>query len=180
MDTSLGSRFGPGVVGAETPEMAFRVTAGEASAAVVLILKGNDDFGAAGESLGVDGVGVGDDHIDGLGGDTASLVGVLEELVEIGVGIANRSEHDHPSSQGELRVGDRAVVIGIDRLFFKAEMLAKPVNRGGGVAVAEAGDDGCAWGLFRGGHGVFSERRREIENGINGNGDNGNRAAVSI
>ena len=94
--------------------------------------------------LGINRVGVGDDDIRCLSGDAAGLVGVLEHFVEIGTRIADRSEHDHPTSQSELRVGDRAIVVGIDRLFLEAEMLAEPLDRGGGIAVAKAGDDGCA------------------------------------
>lgn len=70
----------PRVVGADAPEVAFEVAAGEGAAAVVHVADVEDHLGTGGFGGGVDGVGVVDDEVDALGLAEADLVGLDHEL----------------------------------------------------------------------------------------------------
>ena len=62
-----GLRLGPGIVGADAPEVAFRVAAGEGAASVGHVGDVEDDVGLGGFGYGVDGIGVVDDKAGPLG-----------------------------------------------------------------------------------------------------------------
>jgi hypothetical protein len=157
-----GLRLGPGIVGADAPEVAFGVAAGEGAASIGHIGYVQDDLGFGGFGCGVDGVGVVDDEAGALGAAEADLVGLDDELVVGGAffRFGYGAEHDHAVPEGELGVHDGDVVRGeVDGLPFEAEGLDEPVDGGEGVAVAKGGDDGGAGGfgvvrrVWRGCHG---------------------------
>jgi len=141
----MGLFYVPGIVGADVPEIAFGVAAGEGTATVGLVGDVEDDGGAGGFGGGVDGVGVVDDEAGGFGLAEADLVGMDHEFA-VGVGVValrgDGAEHDHAVAEGELGVHDGVVRAEVDGLFFEAEGLDEPVDGGEGVTVTEAGDDG--------------------------------------
>ena len=150
------SGCGPGVVGADAPEMTFEVAAGEGAAAVVHVADVEDHLGAGGFGGGVDCVGVGDDEVDAFGFAEADLVGLDHEFA-VFAAVVDGAEHDHAVAEGELGVHDGGVVgAEVDGLLFEAEGADEPVDGGEGVAVAEAGDDGGAAGFGLVGHGSKS------------------------
>ena len=143
----LRSRFGwhsalPRVVGADVPEVAFEVAAGEGAAAVVHVAMSSDDGRAGGFGGGVDGIGVGDDEVEAFGLAQIDLVG-LNDVLAVFAAVIDGAEHDHAVAEGELGVGD-GVVVGsdVDGIFLEAEGADEPVDGGEGIAVAEAGDEG--------------------------------------
>jgi hypothetical protein len=139
--------LGPRVVGADAPEVAFEVAAGEGAAAVVHVADVEDHLGAGGFGGGVDGVGVVDDEVDAFGFAKADFVGLDHEFA-VFAAIIDGTEHDHAVAEGELGVHDGGVVgAEVDGLFFEAEGSDEPVDRGERVAVAKAGDDGGAAGF---------------------------------
>jgi hypothetical protein len=143
----------PGIVGADAPEVAFEVAAGEAAAAVVHVADVEDHLGSGGFGGGVDRVSIVGDKIDAFGLAEADLVGLDHELAELAT-VVYRSEHDHSVAEGELGVHDGFVVgAEVDGLLFEAEGLDEPVDSGEGVSVAKAGDDGGAAGFGLGGLG---------------------------
>jgi hypothetical protein len=146
-----GLRFGPGVVAADAPEMAFRVAAGEGAASVGHIGYVEDDFGVGGFGCGVDSVGVVDDEAGALGGTEADFVRLGDEFV-VGTRIlfrfGNGAEHDHAVAEDELGVHDGGVVRAeVDCVLLEAKGLDEPIDGCEGVPVAKAGDDGGATGL---------------------------------
>jgi hypothetical protein len=143
----------PGVVGADAPEVAFEVAAGEGAAAVVHVADVEDHLSAGCFSGSVDCVGVAYDEVDALGLAEADLVGLGHELAELAA-VVDRAEHDHAVAEGELGVHDGGVVgAEVDGLLFEAEGADEPVDGGERVAVAKAGDDGGAAGFGLSGHG---------------------------
>lgn len=76
----LGLGRVPWIVGADAPEMAFEVAAGEGAAAVVHVADVEDHRSSGSLGGGVDGVGVGDDEVDALGLAEADLVGLTMSL----------------------------------------------------------------------------------------------------
>ena len=76
----MGDALLPGIVGADAPDVAFEVAAGEGAAAVVHVLDVEDHGGSGGLGGGVDGVGVGDDEVGALGLAMADLVGLDHEF----------------------------------------------------------------------------------------------------
>ena len=150
----LGLCCGPGVVGADVPEVAFEVAAGEGAAAVVHVADVEDHLGAGSFGGGVDGVGVAHDEVDAFGLAEADLVGLDHELA-VFASVVNGTEHDHAVAEGELGVHDGGVVgAEVDGLLFEAEGADEPIDGGEGVAVAKAGDDGGAAGFGLVAHGV--------------------------
>ena len=142
----------PWVIGADAPEVAFEVAAGEAATTVVHVADVEDHLGACGLCGGVDGVGVVDDEVDAFGLAEADLVGLDHELAGFAA-VVDGAEHNHPVAEGELGVHDGGVVgAEVDGLFFEAEGPDEPVDGGESVAVAKAGDDGGAAGFGLAGH----------------------------
>jgi len=142
-----GFGFGPGIVGADAPEVAFEVAAGEGAAAIVHVADVEDHLGAGAFGGGVDGVGVVHDEVDAFGLAEADLVGLGHELAELAT-VVDGAEHDHTVAEGELGVHHGGVVgAEVDGLLFEAEGADEPVDGGKGVAVAKAGDDGGAAGF---------------------------------
>ena len=116
---SGGGLGGPRVVGADAPEVAFEVAAGEGAAAVVHVADVEDHLGTGGFGGGVDGVGVVDDEVDALGFAEADLVGLDHELAGLAA-IVDGAEHDHAVAEGELGVHDCGVVgAEVDGLLLK-------------------------------------------------------------
>jgi len=112
--------------------MAFQIAAGECSAPIIHVSDIHDNFRSGGLRLLVDYVAVGDDQAGRLGFYFADFVWLSEELAVWGP-VDSGTHHHHAVPEGKLRVGDRAVGIGIDGLFFKAEYLAEPFDCGGRV-----------------------------------------------
>ncbi len=90
---------GPGVVGADAPEVAFEVAAGEGATAVVHVADVEDHLGSRSFGGGVDCVGVGDDEVAAFGFAEADLVGLDHESAVLAA-IVDRAEHDHAVSEG--------------------------------------------------------------------------------
>src|SRR5262249_4475551 len=95
--------------------------------------------------LSVDQIGVGDDHVRGLSLGASDFVRQFHQPTELGVG--RRSKHDHSISEAKLRMSDRAILIGHDKLLFKAEDAAEPLDRSRRVAIAKTWDN-CRSGIF--------------------------------
>jgi hypothetical protein len=143
----------PRVVGADAPDVAFEVAAGESAATVVHIADVEDHFGTGGFGSVVDGIGVVDDEVCAFGLAAADLVGLDHELAGLAA-VVDGAQHDHAIAEGELGVLDGFVVGGDEYcLFFEAEGAAEPVDGGECVAVAKAGDDGGAAGFGLVAHG---------------------------
>jgi hypothetical protein len=147
------SCFGPWVEGADAPEVAFEVAAGEGAAAVVHVADGEDHLGVGGFGGGVDGVDVVHDEVGALGLAEADLVG-LDHVVADLAAVVDGADHDHAVAEGELGVHDGgAIGAEEDGLLFEAEGGDQPVDGGEGVAVSEAWDDGGAAGFGLVAHG---------------------------
>jgi hypothetical protein len=145
----------PRVVGADAPEVAFEVAAGEGAAAVVHVADVEDHFGSGGFGGSVDGIGIGDDEVDALGFAEADLVGLDHEIGGFAA-VVDGAEHDHAVAEGELGVHDGGLVEAeVDGLLFETEGLDEPVDGSERVAVAEAGNDGGEAGFGLVAHGVF-------------------------
>ncbi|KAG0923443.1 hypothetical protein G6F32_014273 [Rhizopus arrhizus] len=132
----------PRVVAAEPPQVAFRVGAGVAAAAIVLV--GDVDHAACpgGLGAGVMRIGIGDDHARALGLAATDLIrhgGVLRPRTLV----AGRTEHDHAVAEGQLRM-EHGLAIGVDGLGVEAEGALQPVDGSQRVAVAQARNDGGA------------------------------------
>jgi hypothetical protein len=165
---SGGGLGGPGVVGADAPEMAFEVAASEGAAAVVHVADVEDHLSTGGFGGGVDGVGVADDEVDAFGFAEADLVGLDHEFAGLAA-IVDGAKHDHAVAEGELGVHDRGVVRAeVDGLLFETEGADKPVDGGERVAVAEAGDDGGAAGFGLAGRGVGHGVGHGVRHGVKG------------
>ena len=78
------------------------------------------------------------DHIDRLRVEALGRRRRRHELTELGLGIA---EHDHAVAKRQLGMGDPAALARHHHLLLEAERLAEPVDRLGGVAIAQGGDD---------------------------------------
>jgi hypothetical protein len=154
----LGFGLGPGVIGADVPEMTFEVAACKGAAAVVHVADVEDHLGAGGFGGCMDGVGVVDDEVDAFGLAEADLVGLDHKLAVFGAIVTlfgNGAKHDHATAEGELRVHDGDVVRAeVDGLLFETEGADEPVDGGEGIAVAEAGDKGGVAGFGLVVHGV--------------------------
>lgn len=118
--------------------MPFRVAAAETATAVILVLELDDDFRAGGLRLGIKRIGAVDDHVEALGRSTADLVRLPQQPSIFG--IDHRCHHHHAVAEGQLRVGDAHLLIAILALAFEAEGLAQPIDGGGDIAIAQAGD----------------------------------------
>jgi hypothetical protein len=133
-----GSGLGPGVVGADAPEMAFGIATGKGAAAVVHVADVENHLGTGGFGGGVDGVGVVDDEVGAPGLAEADLVW-LHHVLGDPAAIVDGADHDHAVAEGQLGVHDGGVIgAEEDGLFFEAECGDEPVDRGEGVAVAKA------------------------------------------
>jgi len=130
----------PRIVGTDVPDVAFEIAAGEGAAAVVHVLDVEQHGGSRGLCGGIDGVGVGDDEVWGLGLAVADLVGLGEKLAEGRIG--DGTEHDHAVAEGELGVGDGVAGAHVDGLFLEAEGTDEPIDGGESVVVADGWDDG--------------------------------------
>ena len=119
--------------------MAFGVLQAEFAASVGGILEGADDRGSGGYGAGMDRIGVGDHDVDAAGFDAAELGRGFEAAAILVVFL--RAEHDHAASEGEFGVADGSVFAFIDGMALEADDLAEPVDGGGRVAVAQAGDN---------------------------------------
>jgi hypothetical protein len=148
----------PGIVGAEVPEVAFEVSAGEAFAAIAFVGEVVDDGGSGSFGGGVDGVaggGVFDDEVRGLGLAEVDFGGLGHG--EFGGGaVVDGAEHDHAVAEGEFGVGDGVVGASVDGVLLESEGGAEPLDCGCGIVVAEAGDDGGFAGFREGAHGENS------------------------
>ena len=143
----------PGIVGADAPEVAFEVAAGEAAAAVVHVADVEDHLGSGGFGGGMNGVGIVDYEVDAFGFAEADLVGLDCEFAGLAA-VVDGAEHDHAVAEGELGVHDGFVVgAEVDGLLLEAEGGDEPVDGSEGVAVAEAGNDGGAAGFGLVAHG---------------------------
>src|SRR3954465_12908122 len=127
-------------VGPEGPVVALEVARVEVARPVVLLAEVGD------RSAGllrprVQGVDLGDRDVEAEARRARALGHVLEVL-------GARAEHDHAPAQAQLGVGDRAiwVVDALRRL--EAEHPLEPVDRRGGVAVAQRGIDRHAYDPF--------------------------------
>src|SRR5882724_4596113 len=106
----------PRIVGAEVPDVALRVAAGIAPAAIVLVLDLEEDLGAGFLGAGVVQVGVGDDDIGALRADTAlRRPDQATERV-----VARRAKHDHAVAEDELGMGYGAVLARHDEMPLEA------------------------------------------------------------
>src|SRR4051812_21387227 len=85
--------FVPGGIGAEVPDVTFEIAAGLGSAAVVLVLDVDGNFGPSGFGASVVSVGVGHDDVRCLGFGSANLFRLLN-VASVLVG-AHRTQHDH-------------------------------------------------------------------------------------
>src|SRR6185312_5169464 len=115
----------PRIVAAERPQVAFRVAAAVAGAAVVLLLAVVHDQRAGGLGLFVVGPAVGDDHIGALGFAAADLVGLGDAPAERVV--AHAAQHQHAVAVHELGVRHAAGIVVVNRMFLEAEGAAQPV-----------------------------------------------------
>ena len=82
----------------------------------------------------------------------ADLVGLLDQQAELGGLVHHRREHDHAVAEAELRMRDRAIVVGHHQVLLKTKVGAQPFDGGRRVAVTQAGDDGGFCGLGKTGH----------------------------
>src|SRR5215470_13688078 len=130
----------PGIVRAEIPEVAFDIAAGVAATTVALVVDINGDLRAGGFGASVVCVAILNNCVRELRFGATDLIGLLQ--CEAIVALTNGAKHDHAGAEGELGVGDSVVVARDDEIFFKAECVAKPVDGGGSVAIAQAGNDG--------------------------------------
>ena len=137
----------PRIILSDGPEVGFRVGDGEGLAAVVHGAEGLEDGGSRGLDLGPEGVAVRNEEVDGRGDAAADGVR-CGDAFGVRAGVGGGAEHDHAGgAEGELGVGDGAVGAFKDGLALEAEGALQPGDGGGGVMVAEAGDDGRAcWG----------------------------------
>ena len=142
LNNVLSLRFGlPWVVSANIPKVAFEVAAGKGTTAVVHVRNIGNDGCAGGFGRYADGVRVGDDKVGALGLTQIDLVG-LNDLPSVFAAVIDGAEHDHPSAQGELGMGDGVVRSHVNSIFLEAEGTAQPVDGGRGIAVAEARNEG--------------------------------------
>jgi hypothetical protein len=142
----------PWIVGADVPDVAFEVAAGEGAAAVVHVLDVEEHGGSGGLCGGVDGVGVGDDEIGALRLAAVDFVGLGHEFAGGGA-VVDGAEHDHTVAEGELGVGDGVAGTHVDGLLLEAEGAGEPVDGGEGVAIAEPRDEGGGAGFGLVAHG---------------------------
>src|SRR5690606_726885 len=128
-------------VAPEPPQVAFRVAARVAAAAVTLVGDVLDDGCARGGRPRVVGVDVTHDHAGALRFAQAGFLRLHDLAAPFAV-VAGRAEHDHAVAEGELGMV-HGIAIGVDGVPVEAEGAAQPVDRGGRVAVAQAGNDGA-------------------------------------
>ena len=102
----------------------------------------SDDDGSGGYSAGIGRVGVGDDDIEAASLNAAQFLGRLEAAAKLVV--LARAEHDHAAAQGQLGVGYGSKFTFIDGVALEPKYFAEPIDGGGRVAVAMAGDNGAA------------------------------------
>jgi DNA-binding NarL/FixJ family response regulator len=125
------------VVGPERPCVALGIAGRELARAVVGVLQLTGDLGAGRPRAVVQGVGVVDDH-----------VGRAVPGVELRIAPAGAAEHHHAAPVRELGVVDD-VPLAVDGLALEAEGALEEVDGGGGVLVAEGGDDHAPHGRTR-------------------------------
>src|SRR5262245_66111268 len=87
--------------------MAFEVPTGKAATAVIFLLDIQHDLGAASLRPRIERVGVRDDDVCALCLGSADFVRLLHQLAEFR--LPNRSEHDHPVAEAQLRSEERRV-----------------------------------------------------------------------
>src|SRR6185437_6718227 len=139
----------PRIVTAEIPQMALRIAAAVAGAAVVLFRIFVDDHRAGGQGLFVMRLAVRHDHAGTLRFAAADLVGLRDMFSEIVVAYA--AQHDHAVAVDQLRVLDFVAIVFVDGVPGEAERLAQPLDRRMRVAIAQAGNDRAASSLRHGG-----------------------------
>ena len=139
----MGLFYVPGIVGADVPEIAFGVAAGEGTATVGLVGDVEDDGGAGGFGGGVDGVGVVDDEAGGFGLAEADLVGMDHEFA-VGVGVValrgDGAEHDHAVAEDELSVHHAGPLTHVNSVFFESQRLTEPFDCPQAIVIAHARD----------------------------------------
>ena len=119
--------------------MALEVTTAVETAAVILVLDLQQDFGPRLFRTLVMGIGVRDHNVRGLG-NTTRFLWVAHQIIVLT--FTDRAEHDHAGPKTQLGVGDPALTVGYDEFFFEAESTAEPFDCGRRIAIAQAGDYG--------------------------------------
>jgi len=115
---------GPGIVGAEVPNVPFGIPARVVPASVVLVPDFNHDLRARRDSSCVVLVGVVDDDVRALRNDATQSARRLLNIVELAR--ARGAEHYHSVPEDELCVDDRAVFTWHDKVLLESERLAEP------------------------------------------------------
>lgn len=122
LDRDLGSL--PRVISTETPYMTFQVVTTKTSPTVVFIFNFDDHFRARSFRPNIDSICVGYDHVSRLRFRAADFIGLFDQTSPLGFLLKNRPEHDHAVTKGQLRMGNRAVIIRVDRLFLEPKRCA--------------------------------------------------------
>lgn len=143
----------PRVVGSERPYMAFQISTSKSAAAVIFVLDIHHDLRACRLRASVDGIGVADNHVNGLRLATADFVRLLHQLaIRI---IVDRAEHDHTIPIRQFGMSNRVPFARINGMLLESENFAKPRNGGQRIAVTKARDHCGDQPFWRFGHGYF-------------------------
>ena len=129
----------PRIVRAEPPQVAFRIAAAIAFAAVFLFFERIDDVGAGGFRPREVRVGIGHDDRATLRFASAD-VARLHDALAPRAAVVRRAEHDHAVAERQLRMMNDGPV-GIHRLFLETECLAQPIDGLQRVAITQARND---------------------------------------
>src|SRR5262249_27902401 len=126
----------PRVVGAETPEMSFKITTCKASTAVIFVFDIQHDPGTGSFRSRIKRIGVRNDDIRALCLGSADFVRLPHQPAELR--IQNRSEHDHSVAEVKLGMDNGVALAGHYKMLLKPEALAQPLDCGWRIAIPQA------------------------------------------